>query len=131
MRLAAKLAFWFGERIGRRGHPPAPTQDDLPGPRELPAGWEPLDDRETAGRLEAELRREIGSARHPLHRILVQAVARSTFSDDALYRLADGRFACVHLTWSRRPERDPRWPGGRFHASLADFRSAWSGENDD
>lgn len=58
-------------------------------------------------RLEAELAREVSSG-HPLHRANVVAEARCTARDDVVFRLSDGRWALVHLTWSA--DEAPPWP---------------------
>jgi hypothetical protein len=72
---------------------------------------------------EEELARETGPG-HPLYRIPAKLIARRFDCDDALFELEDGRVAMVHVTWSQRQERDPRWPETRIYASL----QAWEQE---
>lgn len=59
---------------------------------------------------------------HPLFRVPVQVIARHGGSDDTLFELLDntGRFAMVHLTWSKSKEAMP-WPITTVYASLQDF----------
>jgi hypothetical protein len=77
--------------------------------------WAPIEQpevRETMESLHSEL-----CASHPLFGLCVTAFARRRDQDDVLFALADGRVAEVHLTWSRKPERDPRWPRTTIFAS--------------
>ena len=62
-----------------------------------------------AAALEHELSRELGR-KHQLYGKSVAAIATCDHSDDVVFRLPDGQYALVHLTWSARPEKDPRWP---------------------
>jgi hypothetical protein len=73
--------------------------------------WHPIDGGAPDDGTVRELRREI-SARHVLHGVPVRPVARRQDCDDVLFELLDGtgRLAVVHLTYSTRPEPDPRWP---------------------
>jgi len=66
---------------------------------------------EHAEAIKAELRREI-CAGHVLFGRRVSAIGRRQDQDDFLFALSDDRYvlACVHLTFSKRPETDPRWP---------------------
>ncbi|MDQ0319018.1 hypothetical protein QO002_001156 [Pararhizobium capsulatum DSM 1112] len=66
---------------------------------------------------EAELVREVGPG-HPLFQINATLIARRFDRDDALYLLADGRVAKVHLTWRQSQEPDPRWPETEIFGSL-------------
>lgn len=66
--------------------------------------------------LEDELAREITST-HVLAGVGVSAVAARKLRKEIIYRLSDGRWAWVHLTWSKETNRDhPRteicesWP---------------------
>jgi hypothetical protein len=79
----------------------------------LPENWGPLHEgTPDHRRIETELVKEIGSPEHPLYEERTQAVARCWgHCDDALFYLPDRRrWALVHLTWSRKPRSDPRWP---------------------
>ena len=70
--------------------------------------------------LEDELIREL-STDHILHGVNVAAVGRRSRRDDVLFRLADGRFAQVHLT--RRFESSPEWPSTDIYESFAAWRA--------
>jgi hypothetical protein len=50
-------------------------------------------------------------------------VIATNYFDDYLFQLDDGRYAHVHLTFSRKQERPP-WPGTALFGSLADWRLA-------
>lgn len=67
-----------------------------------------------------ELESEVGS-NHPLNGIDTRLIARGN-GDDALFELLDGsgRFAVVHLTWARHPERLP-WPVTEIYDSFESF----------
>jgi hypothetical protein len=67
--------------------------------------WMPIESGKTRSTFEAELCCEL-SAGHPLHGLLVTAIARRKDQDDVLFMLSDGRVAEVHLTWRRQPEVD-------------------------
>jgi hypothetical protein len=60
---------------------------------------------------------------HLLYGLPVRLVARGN-GDDCLFEIVDGsgRFAYVHLTWSKGPERLP-WPDGEVFESLGEFRT--------
>jgi hypothetical protein len=77
---------------------------------------------ERAQAIEAELRREI-SAGHVLFGKQVSAIGRRQDQDDFLFALSDEKYvlACVHLTFAKQPESDPRWPDTDLYESL----SAW------
>lgn len=89
-------------------------------PCEWLAPWYGVDDEAERRGLEAELRREICDE-HPLARETVALLARRGDMDEALYQLADGRIAEVHLTWSRHRETDPRWPATAIYASIDEW----------
>ena len=67
--------------------------------------WMPIESGKTRSTFEAELCCEL-SAGHPLHGLLVTAIARRKDQDDVLFMLGDGTVAEVHLTWLRRREVD-------------------------
>jgi hypothetical protein len=70
--------------------------------------------------MEQELRREL-AAEHPLHGLPMRTVGRRQDCDDVLFAAEDGsgRFAVVHLTWTRSPPDRPPWPGYAIHESFA------------
>lgn len=77
-----------------------------------------------ADKLEQELRREIGE-KHLLAGRKAVAIGRNASSDDVLFALGDSReCAVVHLTWTSRPERDPRWPATVIFESVDKWASA-------
>lgn len=72
-----------------------------------PAEWEPV--RGGVARvLESEVRIEMPPD-HELAGRELTAVSRCPGCDDALFRLDDGSFAIVHLTWIGRQEQSG-WP---------------------
>lgn len=84
--------------------------------------WRPtcLDE---ADKLEQELRREIGE-KHLLAGRKAVAIGRNASRDDVLFALDDSReCAVVHLTWTSRPERDPRWPATVIFESVDEWAS--------
>ena len=86
-------------------HPPCMHADmDLSRLSEL---WQDVRGSAEGAELEAELTREV-SAAHPLEHVGLQAVAVRRLRKEVIYALPDGRWAWVHLTWTK--ENDPRWP---------------------
>ena len=79
--------------------------------------WYAVDDPSEQRGLENQLARETGPA-HVLRGAKASLLARRADNDDALFQLADGRVAWVHLTWRKGPEPDPRWPMTSIHDSL-------------
>lgn len=69
---------------------------------------------------EEELRRELAPG-HVLFDQSWAALGRRWRRDDFLFRLADGRFAQVHLT--RHVETDPRWPAAGIFESFEDWKA--------
>lgn len=92
----------------------------MPGTFEWLSPWYAVESVDVCVGLEAQLRREI-SARHVLHGESVRLIARRDDTDDALFVLADGRVAEVHLTWKNGTEEDPRWPATGIFASLDEW----------
>jgi hypothetical protein len=108
-----------GEPIGH--HAPVPDDDLV-----LVDPWMDLrgggtDEAAERDRIVEELRAEVASG-HSLHRLELTAVGRLTPRDDFLFRLADGRWAIVHLTWTR-PETPP-WPATRLFDSVEALEEA-------
>jgi hypothetical protein len=79
--------------------------------------WAPIERSEEREAMQAELHIELCPS-HSLYGSVV-ALARRDDQDDVLFELADSRVAEVHLTWSRKLERDPRWPRTILFASVA------------
>jgi len=73
-------------------------------------------------RLQTELAAEVGRD-HPLYGLDMRAVAVRRDCDAVLFVSVDEPqiIAVVHLTWSGRPEREPRWPETIFFASIEDW----------
>lgn len=90
-------------------------------PAQLGEMWFALDDQTYATAIGAELRRELAT-NHVLFPIGTTAVACRQDRDDVLYRLDDGRWAIVHLTWSGSQEQDPRWPKTEIYSTLEELR---------
>jgi hypothetical protein len=86
--------------------------------------WYPVAEADTRAGLESQLRLEVSHG-HVLHGAKAELIARRSDTDDALFALGDGRVAEVHMTWSRRPERDTRWPATAVFASI----EAWARES--
>ena len=82
--------------------------------------WYRVTEADTRAGLERQLRLEV-SRGHILHGAEVELIARRSDTDDALFALGDGRVAEVHMTWSRLPERDTRWPVTAVFASLEEW----------
>lgn len=80
--------------------------------------WTPIEQPEAREAMQSELCSELCPS-HPLFGLSVVALARRHDQDGVLFELADGRVAEVHLTWSRQPETDPRWPRTTIFASAA------------
>ena len=87
----------------------------------LPKEWHaPTDEKPWHG-LAEQLAREVGDG-HVLKGIKVQLLARRLDSDDAVFALADGRVAEVHLTWRRSgPETNPRFPATMIFRSVEEW----------
>jgi hypothetical protein len=92
-------------------------------PDALPQGWF-LSDQDRAESFLAELERELPPG-HMLHGVRVSVVAHREATDDILCRHLDARsrFTVIHLTWSRKQERDEHHPrvesDGDFDSFLA------------
>lgn len=73
-------------------------------------------------RLQTELAAEVGRD-HPLYGRDMRAVAVRHDCDDVLFVSVDEPqvVAVVHLTWSGRPEREPRLPETMFFASMENW----------
>ena len=84
------------------------------------APWYPVGDAAIGAGLEGQLAVEVSHG-HVLFGARVRLIARREDTDDALFALADGRVAEVHLTWKQGPEEDPRWPATAIFASLDEW----------
>ena len=82
--------------------------------------WVGIADTEVQRRLGQEFQRE-APAGHVLHGIGIVAVGRRLASDDVLFRLPDGQFAQVHLTWS--VETAPDWPHTLIYSSFIAWKA--------
>lgn len=79
--------------------------------------WYAVDDAQVREVLERQLKLEC-SRDHVLFGGNCRLIARRDGSDDALFALADGRVAEVHLTWRKSAEPDARWPVTAVFTSL-------------
>jgi hypothetical protein len=86
--------------------------------------WHSCDDEY----FEEELRREI-CEKHVLFGIEAKIIARRQDCDDFLFALPNGRFAGVHLTWSK--ESNPTWPGTTIYDSAEQMWMAIQDDIDD
>ncbi len=84
--------------------------------------WHPGSKATPADGLAKELYSEL-CPDHVLYGIPVVQIGFRQDCDDALFRLLDGtdRLAVVHLTFSRHPEPDPKWPETRIYDDAAQF----------
>jgi len=82
--------------------------------------WDGIAGESERNSLEAELYREL-SPTHVLHGLEVTALGRRRRRDDVLFKLADGRFAQVHLT--QKVEADPRWPWTDVFQTFEDWQA--------
>jgi hypothetical protein len=82
--------------------------------------WERLKDAGEA--LVNELQNEL-PPRHVLYGVPVIAVARRIDCDDVLFTAEDSSktLAVVHLTWTGKPEHDPRWPSTTLYRDWQDW----------
>ena len=81
--------------------------------------WELLSD-ERARHFERELARELPPD-HALHNRRLTAVAITGASDDVLFRIEDGTFVQVHLTFTQTPPERPGWPEFAEFPTLFDW----------
>lgn len=84
------------------------------------AEWDGIDDPADADALARELAREV-CGDHVLFGRQVTAIGRRRKRDDVLFRLDDGTFAQVHLTWN--VERSPLWPSTEFFPDFAAWQA--------
>jgi hypothetical protein len=77
--------------------------------------------------VQRQLEREITSA-HPLHGRGAQAIGRRIDCDDVVVVLADGKYANVHLVWSKSGDPSGKWPTWFEYGRLADFVQAMNGD---
>ncbi len=82
-----------------------------------PEPWYAVADAAMRAVLERQLAAEV-AAGHVLAGLAVTLLARRDGSDDALFRLADGRVAEVHMIWRQTRETDARWPRCAVFESL-------------
>lgn len=85
---------------------------------ELPDRWHRLS-QQSGEQFEVALQREL-CPEHVLYKVPVQAFARLGRRDDFLFRIPEGCFAQVHLTWTY--QSDPRWPSTDLFSSLEDWK---------
>src|SRR5262245_31978553 len=81
--------------------------------------WRRLPAQRTAF-FEQELARELGGD-HALQGKISKAVAVTGESDDVLFKLREGTFAQVHLTFTQNALERPGWPSFRVSDSLGDW----------
>jgi hypothetical protein len=57
---------------------------------------------------------------HILYGIDLKEIAIRKDKDDCLFELLDGsgRYALVHLTWSKKQEKESRWPRTRLYTNI-------------
>ena len=82
--------------------------------------WYPVEEADLRAGLEAQLRLEV-SPRHVLYGQPARLIARRSDTDDALFELAGGRVAEVHMTWRKSAEPDPRWPVTAIFGTLEEW----------
>lgn len=85
---------------------------------ELPDRWHRLS-QQSAEQFAVALQQEL-CPEHVLYKVPVQAFARLDQRDDFLFRIPEGYFAKVHLTWTY--QSDPLWPSTDLFSSLVDWK---------
>ena len=86
---------------------------------ELPKGWTLLSD-ERSRYFSEEFYREADKS-HPLFDERMWAIARCDAADEFLFKIHDGRFAVIHLTWA--VETTPDFPGFGLYDTLDEWRA--------
>ncbi len=87
---------------------------------DLDDDWRPVSSAGERDQLEAELPREL-SPTHILKGLGAVPVGRRVNRDDVLFRLEDGRYAQVHLTWRHEP--DPCWPSTDIYPTFEAWKA--------
>lgn len=91
----------------------------------FPEDWyEPEDDLHRQ-EVEEELREEVGEG-HVLKGLSVHLLAQYETTDDALFALDDGRVAQVHMTWSSKMQKNPKFPATRIFPNVEAWLSLWN-----
>jgi hypothetical protein len=90
---------------------------------DLPDPWSRIVDENLRAKWEAELKKELGPA-HCLANVPFNIIAKRDDRDDVLAVLDGGQVAQIHMTWSGRPEADPRWPASPIYESMTDWLTA-------
>ena len=87
--------------------------------------WSAIENEEERTRLETELPRECCST-HVLFGKKATALGRRWKRDDVLFRLEDGGFAQVHLTWHQ--ESNPNWPHTEIYLTFDEWKAVPPGD---
>lgn len=82
----------------------------MPPDQPLPEPWSRPEPQHAAA-LEHEARKEIGPG-HDLAGHALTAIAACSGCDHAAFRLDDGSFAIIHLTWASH-QKPPPWPAAQ------------------
>ncbi len=89
---------------------------------DLPETWLATDSQDSLGhRLCEELMSEVGPG-HPLFGHRVEPLAKCGHCDDAIFRVDDGTWARVHLSWTGKPDTPP-WPTTARFGSLPELEA--------
>ena len=86
--------------------------------KDLPAGWSRLND-EDSEIFSKEFYREADKS-HELFYDRLWAVARCEGFDDVLFKVHDGRYAVIHLTWSI--ETSPNFPAFELFETFREWK---------
>ena|SRR6185437_118064 len=88
-----------------------------------PHAWEEVTDDDQRRLFVEELQKEVSEG-HVLWGRVVNLIARRRDADDILVQLLgpESLYAQVHLTWSSRPENNPKWPRTATFSSLKEWR---------
>jgi len=92
---------------------------------EWPEPWYEIADGRQRAMLTEELKREVTEG-HILSGKTASVIGRRDDRDDVLAKIDDDEFlyAQVHLTWSRHPESDTRWPRVAIFRSFDEWKNS-------
>jgi hypothetical protein len=84
--------------------------------------WE-LIDSSIATSIKTELSEEIDNNKHPLNQVACNPIAKRMDKDEVLLRINPHlcEYAIVHLTWSGKQEKGPKWPHVDFFTDIDDL----------
>lgn len=85
--------------------------------------WNLAESEQVKVGIQKELGCEIGPP-HSLWGFKPVVIGKSDASDDVVVKLSDGRFACVHLTWSGKTDQQPsKYPVSMIFESVESLQA--------